>query len=256
MDNQNWEAFQRMIDDMPATALVESSWTEAGPDPDKPVCVIIRVPFESEEELGLPDTDEEFEALDAMTEAFVKVLCGKHKADFVGKLLHNFAHSLYFYAPSNEGIEEAVASAIGRFKGREADVTCIDDPEWERIGEDVWPTDIEIRWNADLSVLQSLEEGEDDMTTPREIEHLAVFASLESCEQFAQWAKGEGYTVASPESDDDGDGDGGEAYTIEFSKLCAPNIEEIFEQTGAISDAAEELGGTYDGWQCAVIKKA
>ena len=77
MDNDQWQIYQRMIDDMPATAMVETSWTEEGPDPDKPVCVIVRIPFESEEDLGLPDTDDEFEALDAMTEALVKAL-SKH----------------------------------------------------------------------------------------------------------------------------------------------------------------------------------
>jgi uncharacterized protein (TIGR01619 family) len=247
MDNDQWQIYQRMIDDMPATAMVETSWTEEGPDPDKPVCVIVRIPFESEEDLGLPDTDDEFEALDAMTEALVKAL-SKHKAYFAGKLMHNFAHSLYFYTPGNDGIEQAVATAISKFKGREADVTCIDDPEWERIGEDVWPTEVEVRWNEDMAVLSALEEGGDDMTTPREIEHMAIFASRETCEQFAEWSRQNGFTVGEPTQDEE------DAFSIEFTKVSAPTIEAIFDQTGAITEIAEELGGMYDGWQCRLVK--
>lgn len=242
--DEAWQPFERVIDDKPYLALARTDWTQDGPDRSKPVVVVVTLSFTVRDN-GLP-TPEVFahvkQADDAVTQAIERTC----KAVCVGTLMGGGQRRLYFYAPAETGAQAAVANVTA--PGVTISVQTQKDPAWERVVEEVWPTPEEMRWNADKSVIDQLEEAGDDMTSARPIEHLAVFPSKDAAANFVQWLREEGFELMDGPSKHDGQ------WHVEFSQVSSLDLDEIFDQTSAASQSAEEHGGEYDGWQCRVIK--
>ncbi len=244
--DEAWQPFERVIDDKPFLALARTDWTEQGPDRTLPMAIIVTLAFTPRDN-GLP-TPEVFECVKQADEAATQAIVRTCKAICVGTLMGDGRRSLYFYAASDAGANEAIAKVSA--PGVKVSLRSQRDPTWECVVDDVWPTPEEMRWNADKSVIEQLEEAGDDMTSPRPIEHLAVFPSKEAAAKFVQWLREEGFELMEGPSKHDGE------WQVEFSQTSTLDIDEIFDQTSAASHAAEELGGEYDGWQCRVVKRA
>jgi len=251
MQSDSWQVYQRLIDDLPGTAYVDTSWASEGPASSMPRCVMVRIAYESNDETCIPDTSEELEALQAMTKALTSQLGRGRACRHLGTLSHNLVHSLYLYVDKADDAESTVKTALASFKGRAIETLILNDPEWTRVVEEVWPTETEVRWNDDLSVLEDLEEAGDDMTTPRAIEHVAFFPSEEAAEQFTDWVLERGYHLTETDEDED---ENDEIVEVAFEKEAVPDLESIFEQTSELVDAAIEFGGEYDGWTCLVVR--
>ncbi|MFN5944045.1 MAG: DUF695 domain-containing protein [Phycisphaerae bacterium] len=242
--DEAWQPFERVIDDKPYLALARTDWTQDGPDRTKPIALIVTITFTAREN-GLP-TPEVFEHVKQADEAATHAIERTCKAVCVGTLMGGGQRRLYFYAAADSGANEAIAKITA--PGVKLSVDTHEDPAWERVVEDVWPTPEEMRWNADKSVIDQLEDAGDDMTSPRPIEHLAVFPSKDAAANFVQWLREEGFELMDGPAKHDGE------WHVEFSQVSSLDLDEIFDQTSAASQAAEERGGEYDGWQCRVIK--
>jgi hypothetical protein len=244
-----WRVFQRLIDDAPAIALVETSWIEGGPDRIKPWTIVVRIRAKQPNEQGMPH-GQELAALQELDEKIAEGLAASHRATFLASLTSAGVRSLYFAAPKADNVTARVGEVLEP-EGYEPLVEAARDPAWERIGE-AWPSPQELRWNNDVMVLQQLEESGDDARIARPIEHLAYLPSASARDDFVAWARGEGFEVgdahAGPDAGPDEDG----RWRVVFVKESPAEIEEIFEQSSSAEDAAEELGGEYDGWECRV----
>ncbi|HLP84852.1 MAG TPA: DUF695 domain-containing protein [Phycisphaerales bacterium] len=242
--DEAWQPFERVIDDRPFLALVRTDWTEHGPDRARPVAIIVTLGFAARDN-GLP-TPEVFECVRQADDAATAALESACKAICVGTLMGNGARSLYFYASSDANAQAAMSKVAA--PGVKVAMRSQRDAAWQCVVDDVWPTPEEIRWNADKSVLDQLEEAGDDMSTPRPIEHLAILPSKEAAAKFVEWLREEGFELTDGPAKHEG------AWHVEFSQTCAPDIDEIYDQTSAAAQMADELGGEYDGWQCGIVK--
>lgn len=245
-NDEAWQPFERVIDDKAFLALVRTDWTQQGPDRSRPTAIIVTITYTPRDN-GLP-SPEVFEHVKQAEDATTQAIERTCNATCVGTLMGDGKRSLYFYAASDAGANDAIAKVAA--PGVKVALRSQRDPNWECVVDDVWPTPEEMRWNADKSVLDQLEESGDDMTSPRPIEHLAVFPSKEAAARFVQWLREEGFELLEGPSKHDGE------WQVEFSQMASPDIDEIFDQTSAASHAAEELGGEYDGWQCRIVKPA
>ena len=243
-DNEAWQPFQRVIEDKPHLALVRTDWTETGPDRSRGMCLIVTITYPPGE-IGLP-SPQTFVNVQQAEDVATAALERTCKADCLGTLMGDGNRHVYFYAASDAGASEAIAKL--QVPEVRISLQTDRDPQWQRVVEDVWPTPEEMRWNGDKSVIDELAENGDDLTTPRPIEHLAVFPNKEAAMKFVQWLREAGFELMEDPSKNDGE------WYVEFSQDAVPEIDEVYEQSSAATQAAEDLGGEYDGWQCSIVK--
>jgi hypothetical protein len=156
----------------------------------------------------------------------------------------------FYYSKSESGLGEAITAAASKWPAYPLAVKVQRDPRWEQLEKQLLPTAAEFRWNADLSVIQALEEAGDDMKTPRPIEHYAYFPDSTTRRQFVDWLRENDFELDEllvPNDDHPKPG-------VKFSRISTPELDEVYDQTCLASQGAEECGGDYDGWESQVVK--
>lgn len=251
-DGQSWDLYQRLIDDEVALANVDSGWTSQGPSAALPTCVVVMLHYPQDGEAGLPSPSTH-KSMTQAADTLVAHLESELGARCVATVLGAGTYRAYFYAPRiGPGGDEPYRAAIAQTEGLATyapQLRMEHDPQWKIVVEEAWPTATELRFNADMSVLMQLEEGGDDMTTPREIEHVAIFANSAAASGFSRWAGSHGYTLrGQPSRDANGQ------WLVEFAKVAPPDLDVISEQTAEITNAVDAQGGEYDGWGCRIVR--
>jgi hypothetical protein len=96
-------------------------------------------------------------------------------------------------------------------------------------------------------VLEELRKHGDKLVEPREIDHFAYFSDIEDCKAFVALIREQGFAIRlAPTPSDSAN------YGIKFSKMDKPI--EIDDVTIGLSKAALAHRGTYDGWECPIIR--
>lgn len=255
---ESYRLYQRLIAYKPAMLLVNEFYHDKAQRAGLGECIIAWAQVGELDENGLPNAKalEQLHALDVQIESEAARL----GAVCAATLTTDGRRTWLIYASKSDPVLRAIGAAakaagpMGHGMGMGVPtglgVRAEKDPAWKKY-EEMLPTVEEVRWNDDLMVVEQLEENNDVMTEPREIEHLAYLPSKEARSKFIEWLSDHGFELMLERDRPEKDG----TWGVEFSKVSPIDIDEIFEQTCAATVAAEELGGTYDGWQTRIIAK-
>jgi len=246
-NDEQWTTFLRDLDDSPGTVNLNHEWLEKGPESGRRTLVRVTIAMQSSRGQGMPERAE-FEALGTLEDGLVEQVEKGGDAVFVATLMHHDERTAYFYTKRASASVAAAEKVVAGWKSHKAEVSTLEDADGEIFIETVCPTAAEIRWNGDMMVIRQLEEGGDDLKTPRPINHFAYFEDPESAESFAEWARENEFDVEPTEEGDTGD------YLVAFSHNGPPDIEDIFDRTSAADETASEFGGMYDGWETEVVR--
>lgn len=248
--------YQRVIDAKPAIVIVDERFLTPIARRALTACVIATAQYAERDEDGLP-APETIEQLDLLDE-HVAAAADQCSGVLAASLTTDGHRTWLLYGAKSEPLLRAVAAgakaggpmragiAIGAQVG--IVVRAESDPNWEKYSG-VLPTVEEKRWNDDLAVIEQLEEFGDDPAAVRPIEHLASFPNESARKEFMPWLRENGFEVLMEYAKPDKSG-----WPIEFSIHSQIDIDEIFEQTCAITVEVERLGGTYDGWQTRAVQ--
>ncbi|MBL8875489.1 MAG: DUF695 domain-containing protein [Phycisphaerae bacterium] len=249
--------YQRLIAEKPAIVIVDELYLDPAKRRALSACVTASAQYGERDEDGLPAPQavEQLELLDEHVAAAAE----QCRAALAASITTDGRRTWLLYGEKSEPLLRAVAAgakaggpmragiAIGSQVG--IIVRAETDPNWMKYSE-VLPTPEEKRWNDDLAVIEQLEEFGDDPTVVRPIEHLAAFPTESARKEFVPWLRENGFEVLMeyPKPDKSG-------WPIEFTIHSQIDIDEIFEQTCAITVEVERLGGVYDGWQTRAVEK-
>jgi len=250
--------YQRMIAGKPALVIIDEAFLEESARKGLTACVVASAQFAEQDEDGLP-APEAIEQLQMLDE-HVGAAAEQCEAVLAASITSEGKRTWLLYGSKSEPLLRAVAArakaggpmragiALGAQVG--IMVQAASDSKWAKYSE-ILPTPEEKRWNDDLAVIEQLEEFGDDPAASRPIEHLAYLPSEAARVEFIIWLRENGFDVLmeykKPEP--------GKGWAIEFVIESVIDIDEIYEQTCAITVEAERPGGTYDGWQTRNVEK-
>jgi regulator of RNase E activity RraB len=247
MHEDIWNVFPATMEQGQAWIAYNHSFGEQAESDPRNYALRVRVEFKDPNEQGLP-TNEEFPALSALDEALDEAIAGLGGI-YVGRLTVGGARYFYYYS---NGTEEELNTAIGGVSdssGYELTLEAQEDPDKERYFNELFPTEDDWQVIQDLQVLDQLQEAGDNPDNEREIEHWAYFDNQGAADQFAAWAKSEGFTIQKnkasqhePEEQEE------EGYVVQFNHVGTTHLADISNRTIRAGQKARELGGNYDGW--------
>lgn len=249
--------YQRMIAGKPALVIIDEAFLEESARKGLTACVVASAQFAEQDEDGLP-APEAIEQLQMLDE-HVGAAAEQCEAVLAASITSEGKRTWLLYGSKSEPLLRAVAArakaggpmragiALGAQVG--IMVQAASDSKWAKYSE-ILPTPEEKRWNDDLDVIEQLEEFGDDHSAARPIEHLAFLPSEAARHQFMIWVRENGYEMIMETGRPEARG-----WPAEFAIDSIIDIDEIFEQTCAITVEVERLGGTYDGWQTRPVAK-
>lgn len=229
-----WDFFEGWCEGKPARIDVDMRLAEDVPDEARPYLLRVRVPIAHAEPSFLDaivaDVRSRFEAA-----AIARVTTD----DFVELVLHGTRH---------EGLKEAVQK-IATERGHRAQVRAVLDSPWLHVRDSILPNQWQYQWMQDRRVVEAMQQGGDRVEVPRPIDHTVYFRSVEAREQFTRAVAALGF-----EADAATDGDGHLRFGLIVRRRDPVSLDHIHAVVCELIEAAEEVGGQYDGWGAPLVR--
>lgn len=206
----------------------------------------IRVVFRNPTDAGLPTNDEfhQLSALEDVLAAHLRELGGV----YVGRVTVAGARYFHCFVSFHEDAAERVVRQISAESGYELEFVLEPDPEKKAYWAELFPTPNEWQVVSDMKVLDVLKDHGDDPSVRRRIDHWLYFPASSGRDAFTVWARENGFAIQHLTHPEESDGD----YGIQIYHDARPELPVITATTQLLLDKAEELGGSYDGWETSV----
>lgn len=245
--------FPTEIDGKPGWVSVSMDWLRQ-PDAKKTTWLHIRFPFAPSDAEGLP-TPKAIEVLNQVEDMIVPMLEGNLKAEHVGSLSHAGQRHVYFYAPSDRGMADALRLVAAKFPASAPGGMGRPDPQHEQFAEILEPDLGQFEFMKNAWVLEQLAAAGDDHAAARRIEHFAYFPTSAARDQFAADLVELEFTI-----EDDGlyteQRDGQKMFVIKFVQEASVEIFALSDITAELAQNAIDAGGEYDGWETEPVVKS
>lgn len=243
---QNWVMYPMEDENGLCLVGINVALSSNAPDPARPACTLVRIPFKKPGDDGMGDSKERDhigEMEDALAERLEKSIGAVHFASVRGD--GAIAYWTYSKGHMDKAIRDAATDA---FKGYDIECSTRPDAKWEMYWQLLPDTDT-LREVADMHLVALLESKGDDLVTPRPVEHFVVFTAKKSAERFMKAANKQEFETRLGEDGDDG------AITVIATREDPVDLETIHEVTGMLANLAEVDEGEYDGWETRVVEK-
>ena len=206
----------------------------------------IRVLFDDPTDAGMP-TNTEFPRLSRL-EDILTAHVEQAQGIYVGRVTVAGARYFHCFISTTDAAAGQLVQAIGNEGGYELELVLAPDPEKKTYWDDLFPTPSDWRVIQDMKVLDVLKERGDDPSIPRRVDHWLYFPSAQQQDLAAQWAVENGFSIQdiSDPAEDSAE------YELQIFHVTHPRLEEITSATALLQEKAEELGGSYDGWETQV----
>lgn len=242
MPEQNWTAYLRETNGHPTSVLMDLGYGRGASDPARPLCIDLGISLKTNYGNGFPEKAE-LQAIDSMDGAAIAALAAGIDALHVGTYMCKGERHWVFYAPQGQH-EAAIRSAAAAFTGYQPRYTAKPDAAWRVYNETLYPTYAEERKKWDMRVVMALEQAGDRPDRPRQIDHLAYFASADAARGFAAWC-GQNDFVVTNQTETPGHE---HPYAVHFNHHGPATPEAVSERTVLADEMARRMGGQYDGW--------
>jgi hypothetical protein len=253
----DWAVYPTMIDDSPAFILADLGWAESHPDLTRTTWLHVRFPFTEQTEDGLP-APETMDQVEAIEESLITPIESALNAVHVGSMSHQGFRHVFFYAPTDRGLADAVRIAAGQYPKNIPSGISREDPDWDLYGDVLWPEGWSMEFVLNARVCSNLLDAGDDAEQARPIDHLAYFSNPNSRGEFESWLKDNDYQVVDlnerSKEDDDSDDEEFNPFAIEFVHTGPADPYELSNRSWDLREKAASLGGEYDGWATEPVK--
>lgn len=244
----HWDFYFFVVDGRPCSTMLDLALISAAPDPERPWLLSVRMPLKEPRPDGLA-TNAEATVLGGIEDGLVRSLGAHCGAVFVGRMTWNGVRDLFFYAKRTETLEQALGAGLAGTEPRRVMTRKQKDAEWRHYLDVLYPGPLEWQWIKDRRLVESLTESGDKSEIARPIDHHARFAARESAEAWAEAVRQMGFDVAVERLE--GGDDAWRAHAVRDDRSDLSTVHDIVERLYGL---AEENGGTYDGWGCAVVR--
>lgn len=247
---EHWDSYMCLVEDRATSMFLDLGYGEDAPIAGKPWLIRVKLRCHAAQENGMATADE-LSALQDLEEKVLAFTDTRKGVTYVGSITNGAAREIVYYAGKKDAIREDDLGMAPADRRADTFVEATDDPDWEYYLEFMFPSPQEFRRIMDNGVLRNLERDGDVATTPRRVDHWIHFEERETRDHFAAWAKKEGYQIESL-FEPDGERD---AIGVQIHHVTDVTPRTIHGVIASIVNAAEQMGGEYDGWETFVMKE-
>jgi len=241
---QAWEVYRTRLDEEGHLAAVLVDVSIRGADSKRPHLVRVVVHLqEPDYDTGMPHK-EESKALYALEDELTPAL-ERAGARLVGRLTTQGVRDFVYYAPGSIS-EDRVRDVLSQWPRYHFDLTQEDDAEWAFYHEILVPSPREWQSIMNGKVIHNLSERGDTLDTPREVDHHLLFPTEAALKSFL--GDLEGFTCVSSEAQEDQAG-----FSLHLVRTHAVDFSTVDAIVSELTERAEAVSGTYDGWGCAAV---
>jgi len=244
--SDHWELYPCSLDGRMAFVTYDHGFSEEADSLSFANYAGFRAPLRTPTDDGLPhgaefDTLGELETLlvDAFGDAAIQV----------GRVTVGGYRYFHFYTGHDKDTCRALMGKVSEASGYELGIAHEADPERSHYWQTLYPSADDWQVIQDIRVEQSLREGGDPLSEPREVKHWAYFPTAEARAAFiGKVADLVELVSVSDESTIDG-----ERFLAVLRHVGRPDYRSMNPFSIGLRRAAEEAGGDYDGWETQVL---
>lgn len=248
-DEEDWDVYIASYDEGPGATTVRMDLINAAPVKDYSFIIIAGVKYESDEH-GFPLNS--MNDLHLIEDSLMSALSPK-EVILAGAFTHQGERLSYFYVKDTFEIRSILEKKyLSDFPNiKYPPLRIEDDKEWGAYLTFLYPNEDIQNYMGDQAVLEQLEKAGDDMTTPRQLDHWAYFATAEDGKKFVREIQIENFQIVGVNKLDEGE----LPFQLQFFKKSNIDLDSIYKLTTHLRLLAKKYNGDYDGWETFIIKK-
>lgn len=240
--SDKWEIYHAEIEGQTAFIYFDDGISGEIEQLDLPNLLKLQLAFRSPAENGMAGEDE-LVALSAIEEE-VASWAADTGAAYVGRVTGAGCRTYICYTAHDEDDAAAFAEHLTMQSGYQIGIKLEEEPGKQTYWNALYPEPEERPQTSDMKVIKQLEAYNDNLSSPRRIDHFAYFDSRQQIEMFASWARRNGFLIdqmTTPSTEIS-------QHMLVFHHDCRPLPEEISTYTLSVAANANRLGGEYAGW--------
>ncbi|MBD7963870.1 DUF695 domain-containing protein [Fictibacillus norfolkensis] len=250
--SDNWNFYIDELDGNLASFVVDLDVTEEINIKKYNWLFTVKLTIKSPTELGFPEEIED-ELLgeleyDVMEKLYVEDIIQ------VGRLTTNGTREFFYYAKKEKQIKIIDKQALAIFDNNkyETEISSIEEEEpWSFYYDFLYPNEYHLQQMNNRDLVELLEQENDDLEHPREIQHWIEFQTLKDLKAFEQDIIKEGFKTQDFEQEKNEEG----TFSITIIREDGVDYEMIDAVTYLIIETAQKYHGEYDGWESPVVLK-
>lgn len=250
--NQSWDNYVKTYDDKPGSIVVRMDLAKSAPIKEFPYLLICGVIYESENEDGLPQA-EIFPFLRGSSEDFAKYLKSVCEFIRVGAFTYNFQRLEYFYIDDDSAVAERISQFWKeKYPGVKYYLDIKRDSVWKYYLGFLYPDVKTLNFMADRRIVQTLENGGDALSNPRDVDHWIYFENQDDLDKFKSEIARKGFDVVE-EKDLSREEN---SLELHIRRNDSVQLDYIHSVTTMLRELAKSCNGNYAGWNTKLIKSA
>lgn len=242
--SDNWDFYPLVIDSQPASIYVDLGLAETAPLRTQPHMGYVRVFMRQPREDGL-SSSEEFDVLIRLEDTLIDRLASNGVTTYCGRNTSSGNRDFYFYTSDTQAFLASAEEAMAGHPEYKFETGTRLDPEWESYFKFLYPTTDDMQRILNRRVTDALAKHGDVLSEPRLIDHLAYLPNAGAAANLRNLLSEQGFTIHEPEV-------GSGSVILRFERADSPDA--VDDVVILIAHRVKELGGTYDGWGCEVIR--
>jgi hypothetical protein len=197
---------------------------------------------------ALDESSAGFEEFLETKESLIIALENRDEAKYVGMRVVDGWSELYFYANESKELDITVAKMLSS-SNYKYESSVVKDAKWDFHYKNIFPTELELCHIESEKIIFLLQEEEDDISIPREVEHYVSFETPTQKNRFINTLKIDGFSLK--DEIDSEEFDNGVALV----KRHAVTSEVVREVVNELFGAIKKNQGFYEGWSTTLINE-
>jgi regulator of RNase E activity RraB len=190
---------------------------------------------------GLDEEQSGYEEFLEAKESLIIALEHKDKAHYVGSRVVDGWNELYFYSSSSKELDSIVKKILTS-SNYIYESNVVRDTKWDFYETQLFPTELEVHHIQSEKIIFLLQEEDDDLSVPREVEHYAAFDTSSQKDRFINIALDIGFSLKDEISTDEYENG------IALVKVHAPTSQEVKKVVEELFTLIKKEHGFYEGW--------
>ena len=248
-ESGEWEYYFLEDEDHPASVMLNLEWVDAAPPAHQFHLFTVAVDFRAPGPHGMGTADDAAEIRDL--EAGVVEALAAESALFVGHIRAGGAWTMFFYGRDPGVMRAAAEPLLGALAERTWTLEDRADPKWEAYHEDLYPDSERLQWIHNRKVIEALVEAGDPLVLLRRVDHYLYFERAEDRQTFLFRTSDLGFSVEELSYQEELES----PYQAQIYRDDPVDLEAVHQIVMQLVEAAEELGGSYDGWETVVLER-
>lgn len=240
----NWDFYFCTLDGQPASIMLDLALRATAPQAERPHLLQIDVRINDPNAFGLTGSAEA-ETFFILEDRLADHLAHNLDALYVARITSSGYRRFYFYARAAVDMDRIVEEVMERFVRHHYTATAREDAAWEVYLHTCYPAPAQYQAMLNRRVLDHLAASGDNLSQAREVSHFLSFPDKGARSRFLTALTGEGFEVQ--KSTDDAL----RLVLIREERIDPTAIDGLTQRIMAL---AEGVGGSYDGWETAMVR--